>query len=204
MASGFEPDEIYVRLLALSLRAIRASGRSGERLNDQEHLASSVATTLIGRSGPRFVHPGRKKGVVTSRCRPASVTDSASPGSAISLPTRDTRASTLAPTRRLLPRRCDARCGTSGGGRRQCRRHRASSGRRTPPCRCPSGTTVGAAPGRRKRDPGRTDGARSRCGRVGRGSARARDLIERCGPSVVIPLPLPSQVCRSMWRLPPA
>ena len=64
MASGFEPAEVYVRLLAPSLHAIGASWRSGQVSIDQEHLASSVAATLIGRSGPRFVHPGRKKGVV--------------------------------------------------------------------------------------------------------------------------------------------
>ena len=64
MASGFEPDEIYVRILAPSLHAIGASWRSGRVSIDQEHLASSVATKLIGRLGPRFVHPGRKKGVV--------------------------------------------------------------------------------------------------------------------------------------------
>ena len=64
LASGFVPDEIYVRLLAPSLHAIGASWQSGSVSIDQEHLASSVATTLIGRLGPRFVHPGRKKGVV--------------------------------------------------------------------------------------------------------------------------------------------
>ena len=64
MASGFEPDEVYVLLLAPSLHAIGASWRSGGVSIDQEHLASSVATTLIGRLGPRFVRPGRKKGVV--------------------------------------------------------------------------------------------------------------------------------------------
>lgn len=64
MASGFEPGELYVILLAPSLHAIGASWRSGHVSIDQEHLASSVAMTLIGRLGPRFVHPGRKKGVV--------------------------------------------------------------------------------------------------------------------------------------------
>ena len=64
MASGFEPDEIYVRILAPSLHAIGTSWRSGHVSVDQEHLASSVATKIIGRLGPRFVHPGRKKGVV--------------------------------------------------------------------------------------------------------------------------------------------
>jgi MerR family transcriptional regulator, light-induced transcriptional regulator len=64
MTSGFEPGEIYVDLLAPSLHAIGASWRSGLVSIDQEHLASSVAATLIGRLGPRFVHRGRKKGVV--------------------------------------------------------------------------------------------------------------------------------------------
>jgi methanogenic corrinoid protein MtbC1 len=64
MASGLEPGEIYVRVLAPSLRAIGDSWRSGDISIDQEHLASSVAATVIGRLGPRFVHRGRKKGVV--------------------------------------------------------------------------------------------------------------------------------------------
>jgi excisionase family DNA binding protein len=64
MASGLEPGDIYVRVLAPSLHGIGASWRSGDIAIDQEHLASNVAATLIGRLGPRFVHPGRKKGVV--------------------------------------------------------------------------------------------------------------------------------------------
>ena len=64
MTSGLEPDEIYVRVLAPALHAIGASWRSGDISIDQEHLASSVATTMIGRLSPRFAHPGRKKGVV--------------------------------------------------------------------------------------------------------------------------------------------
>jgi methanogenic corrinoid protein MtbC1 len=64
MSSGFEPGEIYVGLLAPSLHAIGAAWRSGRVSIDQEHLASSVAATLIGRLGPRFVRRGRKRGVV--------------------------------------------------------------------------------------------------------------------------------------------
>jgi excisionase family DNA binding protein len=64
MVSGLEPGEIYVGVLAPSLHAIGSSWQSGGISVDQEHLASSVAATLIGRLGPRFVHPGRKKGVV--------------------------------------------------------------------------------------------------------------------------------------------
>jgi len=32
-----------------------------------EAMSTELATTLIGRLGPRFVHPGRKKGVVIVR-----------------------------------------------------------------------------------------------------------------------------------------
>jgi methanogenic corrinoid protein MtbC1 len=64
MTSGFEPGEIYVGLLAPSLHAIGTAWRSGRVSIDQEHLASSVAATLIGRLGPRFVRRGRKRGVV--------------------------------------------------------------------------------------------------------------------------------------------
>ena len=64
MASGLEPTEIYVDVLAPSLHAIGASWRSDAISIDQEHLASGVAAILIGRLGPRFVHPGRKKGAV--------------------------------------------------------------------------------------------------------------------------------------------
>jgi excisionase family DNA binding protein len=64
MASGFDPSEVYLQLLAPSLHEIGASWQSGSVSIDQEHLASTVAATLIGRLSPRFVHPGRKKGVV--------------------------------------------------------------------------------------------------------------------------------------------
>jgi MerR family transcriptional regulator, light-induced transcriptional regulator len=64
MSSGVEPVEIYVRVLAPALHAIGVLWRSGDISIDQEHLASGVAATLIGRLGPRFVHRGRKKGVV--------------------------------------------------------------------------------------------------------------------------------------------
>jgi len=64
MASGLEPGQIYVDVLAPALHGIGGSWRSGAVTVDQEHLASNVAATLIGRLGPRFVHPGRKKGVV--------------------------------------------------------------------------------------------------------------------------------------------
>ena len=63
MASGLEPGEIYVRVLAPSLHAIGAlwdrvaSRRPGASREQCGHDADRT-------SRPRFVHPGRKKGVV--------------------------------------------------------------------------------------------------------------------------------------------
>ena len=193
MASGFEPGEIYVRLLAPSLHAIGASWQAGRVSIDQEHLASSVATTLIGRLGPRFVHPGRKKGVVIVAMPPGERHGLGVAMLADILDRRRIRGPQPGPRHADgVPRRCHARCGISRGGRRECRRRRASSGSRTPPGRRASGTTVGSAPGRRKRGSGRTRGARSRCGRVGRGSARARRPDRSAqGTGMMIPLPPP-------------
>jgi methanogenic corrinoid protein MtbC1 len=64
MTSGLEPGHIYVDVLGPALHRIGESWKAGTVTIDQEHLASGVAATLIGRLGPRFVHPGRKKGVV--------------------------------------------------------------------------------------------------------------------------------------------
>ena len=193
MASGLEPGEIYVRVLAPSLHAIGASWRSGRVSIDQEHLASSVAATLIGRLGPRFVHPGRKKGVVIVAMPPGERHGLGVAMLADILDRGRIRGPQPGPRHADgVPRRCHARCGTSRGGRRECRRHRASSGSRTPPGRRASGTTVGSPPGRWQRGSGRTGGARSRCGRVGRGSARARRPDRSAkGTGVMQPLPAP-------------
>ena len=78
MASGLDPGEIYVRVLAPSLHAIGTLWGSGGISVDQEHLASSVATTLIGRLGPRFAHPAARRASSSSRCRPASAMGSGS------------------------------------------------------------------------------------------------------------------------------
>ena len=64
MASGLAPRDIYIDILAPTLHAIGAGWRSGGVAIEQEHLATSVATALIGRLGSRFVRRGRKKGVV--------------------------------------------------------------------------------------------------------------------------------------------
>ena len=64
MAAGLEPRDVYVEVVAPILRDIGDAWLSGRLGIDQEHLASSVATAMIGRMGPRFGRRGRKKGVV--------------------------------------------------------------------------------------------------------------------------------------------
>jgi MerR family transcriptional regulator, light-induced transcriptional regulator len=64
MAAGREPRDIYVEVLAPTLHAVGDLWQSGAVGIDQEHLASSVAASLIGRLGPRFARRGRKKGIV--------------------------------------------------------------------------------------------------------------------------------------------
>jgi MerR family transcriptional regulator, light-induced transcriptional regulator len=64
MAAGREPRDIYVEVLAPALHAVGDLWQSGTVGIEQEHLASSVATSLIGRLGPRFARRGRKKGIV--------------------------------------------------------------------------------------------------------------------------------------------
>lgn len=64
MAAGLEPGDVYVEVVWPILLDIGDAWRSGSLGIQQEHLASSVATAIIGRLGPRFVRRGRKKGVV--------------------------------------------------------------------------------------------------------------------------------------------
>lgn len=64
MASGREPRDIYVEVLAPTLHSVGDLWQSGAVGIEQEHLASSVAASLIGRLGARFSRRGRKKGVV--------------------------------------------------------------------------------------------------------------------------------------------
>jgi MerR family transcriptional regulator, light-induced transcriptional regulator len=64
MASGVEPQDVYVEILGPALHRIGASWERGEIGIDQEHLASGVATSIVGRLGPRFRRRGRHRGAV--------------------------------------------------------------------------------------------------------------------------------------------
>jgi excisionase family DNA binding protein len=64
MASGVEPADVYVDLLGPALHAIGAAWERGDVGIEQEHLASGVAMSIIGRLGPRFRRRGRHRGSV--------------------------------------------------------------------------------------------------------------------------------------------
>ena len=64
MTSGMTPADMYVEVLGPALHAIGTAWRRGDLGIEQEHLASSVATSLIGRLGPRFQRRGRHRGNV--------------------------------------------------------------------------------------------------------------------------------------------
>ena len=64
MASGFEPTDVYVDILGPALHEIGAGWQRGEVGIDQEHLASGVASSIVGRLGPRFRRRGRHRGTV--------------------------------------------------------------------------------------------------------------------------------------------
>lgn len=64
MASGVEPADAYVEILAPALHGIGDGWRQGTLGIEQEHLATGVATAIVGRLGPRFRRRGRPHGTI--------------------------------------------------------------------------------------------------------------------------------------------
>ncbi len=64
MASRMTPADTYVEILAPALHAIGNAWRRGDLGIEQEHIATTVATSLIGRLGPRFTRRGRHRGTI--------------------------------------------------------------------------------------------------------------------------------------------
>jgi excisionase family DNA binding protein len=64
MVSGVEPADVYVEILGPALHEIGATWRRGEIGIEQEHLASGVAASIVGRLGSRFRRRGRHRGSV--------------------------------------------------------------------------------------------------------------------------------------------
>ena len=64
IGSGMEPRDFYCDVLTPVLHAIGELWQNGEIGVEDEHLASNVASAMIGRLGPRFASRGRTKGTV--------------------------------------------------------------------------------------------------------------------------------------------
>lgn len=64
IGSGMEPRDFYCDVLTRVLHAIGELWHNGEIGVEDEHLASNVASAIIGRLGPRFASRGRTKGTV--------------------------------------------------------------------------------------------------------------------------------------------
>jgi MerR family transcriptional regulator, light-induced transcriptional regulator len=70
LAAGTDPSEVYSELLAPALTSIGERWASGELGIEDEHLASSVASRIIGRLGSRFVRRGRPRGRIVTATPP--------------------------------------------------------------------------------------------------------------------------------------
>ncbi len=70
MASGLEPERVYLEVLAPALRTIGEGWHEGRVTVGEEHRASAVAHRLIGRLGARFATPGRPRGRVVLGAAP--------------------------------------------------------------------------------------------------------------------------------------
>ena len=64
LAAGAEPRNIHLDVISPAMAAIGDRWANGELDIAVEHRASSIATGIIGRLGPRFVRRGRSRGVV--------------------------------------------------------------------------------------------------------------------------------------------
>lgn len=64
LTTGYSPSQLYLDLLAPTLRDVGERWASGDVSVGDEHAVTAVATRLVGRLGPRFVHRGRRLGTV--------------------------------------------------------------------------------------------------------------------------------------------
>ena len=64
MAAGVEPADVYVDILGPAMHGIGDGWQRGELGIDQEHLATGVALSIVGRMGSRFRRRGRRLGTV--------------------------------------------------------------------------------------------------------------------------------------------
>ena len=64
LTAGMEPDEVYLDVIAPSLRGVGDRWAAGEIDVATEHRASGIAMRVVGRLGPRLARRGRTRGVI--------------------------------------------------------------------------------------------------------------------------------------------
>jgi excisionase family DNA binding protein len=70
LVGGAEPPDLYVRVLAPALHEVGDGWADGALTIEDEHRATAVALRVIGRLGPRFTRPGRRRGTVVLGAAP--------------------------------------------------------------------------------------------------------------------------------------
>ena len=73
LASGMEPDEVLLELIAPALHSIGQLWEQGKLSVADEHRASSVAARLISRLGARFARRGHRRGTVVLAAAPGEL-----------------------------------------------------------------------------------------------------------------------------------
>jgi excisionase family DNA binding protein len=64
LAGSMSPEEVYTDLLSPAMSSIGERWAHGEFDIETEHQATTVVLRIVGRLGPRFVRPGRRRGTV--------------------------------------------------------------------------------------------------------------------------------------------
>jgi excisionase family DNA binding protein len=64
LASGMDPEDLYLDVLSRALREIGSEWERGALSIGDEHRASAVMVRLLGRLGPRFARRGRRRGTI--------------------------------------------------------------------------------------------------------------------------------------------
>lgn len=64
LTSSLDPPELYHEVLLPAMRSIGDRWAAGELTVADEHQASVIVARIVGRLGPRFTHPGRRRGTI--------------------------------------------------------------------------------------------------------------------------------------------
>jgi excisionase family DNA binding protein len=64
LSAGSDPKDVYLQLLVPVMRDIGERWDVGTVTVAEEHVATTIAARVVGRLGPRFARPGRKRGSV--------------------------------------------------------------------------------------------------------------------------------------------